>query len=382
MSAQNTALIGADIFDGEALHSDAALVARADGVVAIVAVDDLPQSCDRRQIDGGIIVPGFVDLQVNGGGGVMFNDAQTVEALQVMAEAHATTGTAALLPTLITDTAERTRAAIDAVAQAIDEKLLGIIGIHLEGPHLSVARKGAHDASLIRAMTDADMAVFLDAADRLANVMLTVAPENVSDNQIAQLAKAGVIVSLGHTDASYDRCMAAFDAGARCATHLFNAMSQLSSREPGLVGAALAHPNVNAGLIADAVHVHPATMRMALAAKTGPVQVFLVTDAMATGGCDIQEFTLNGRVVRRENGRLTLEDGTLAGADLEFGRAVSVLVDQVGLPMQDAIGIATSVPAGLLRDDMGFGRIGTWDNGLVHLAQTTWKPRHIASLLG
>ncbi|MGJ8615377.1 MAG: N-acetylglucosamine-6-phosphate deacetylase [Sulfitobacter sp.] len=387
MTAQYTALIGADIFDGVTLHSDAVLLRRADGVVAIVGEGDLPQDCELHRIGGGVITPGFVDLQVNGGGGVMFNDAQTVETLQVMAEAHATTGTTALLPTLITDTAERTQAAIAAVVRAIDEKLPGIIGIHLEGPHLSVARKGAHDPGLIRAMTDADMTVFLDAADRLANVMLTVAPENVRDDQIAELAKAGVIVSLGHTDASYDRCMAAFDAGARCATHLFNAMSQLGSREPGLVGAALAHPAVSAGLIADAVHVHPATMQMALTAKSavgkqGPGRVFLVTDAMATGGCDIEEFTLNGRIVRRENGRLTLDDGTLAGADLEFGRAISVLVDQVGLSVQDALGMATSVPADLLRDDMGAGRISAWDNGIIHLDQTTWKPRHIASLLG
>ena len=386
MTPRETALIGADIFDGNAVHSDAALLVRADGSVAIAAVDAVPEGCVVRRLDGGIIAPGFVDLQVNGGGGVMFNDAQTAQTLQIMAQAHATTGTAALLPTLITDTPARTRAAIDAVACAIDEKVPGIIGIHLEGPHLSVARKGAHDASLIRAMTDADMAVFLDAADRLANVMLTVASENVRDDQIAQLAQAGVIVSLGHTDASFDRCMSAFDAGARCATHLFNAMSQLGSREPGLVGAALTHPGASAGLIADAIHVHPATMQAALAAKMAaakgaPGRIFLVTDAMATGGCDLQEFTLNGRTVRREKGRLTLEDSTLAGADLNFGRAVSVLVDQVGVSVPDAVAMATSIPAGLLRDDMGFGRIGGLENGLVHLDKTTLQPQQIASFL-
>lgn len=382
MTPRNTALIGADIFDGTTLHSGAALLLRSDGKVEIAKQDDLPDGFAKCMLDGGIIAPGFVDLQVNGGGGVMFNDAQTVEILQVMSEAHATTGTAALLPTLITDTSERTRAAIDAVARAIDEKLPGIIGIHLEGPHLSVARKGAHDATLIRMMTDDDMAVLLDAADRLANVMLTVAPENVRDDQIAQLAQAGVIVSLGHTNASFDRCMSAFDAGARCATHLFNAMSQLNSREPGLVGAALTHPSVSAGLIADAIHVHPATMRTALAAKsaTGAGQVFLVTDAMATGGCDIQEFTLNGRLIKREQGRLTLDDGTLAGADLDFSQAISVLVNQVGKTPQDAIAMATSVPASLLRDGMGFGEIGARDNGLVYLEKTTLKPRQVASL--
>lgn len=385
MTPRNTALIGADIFDGTSLHSDAALLLHSDGAVEIVNRNNLPEGFAKCMLDGGIIAPGFVDLQVNGGGGVMFNDAQTVETLHVMAEAHATTGTAALLPTLITDTPERTRAAIDAVTRAIDEKLPGIIGIHLEGPHLSVARKGAHDVNLIRPMTDVDTEVFLAAADQLANVMLTVAPENVRDDQISQLSAAGVIVSLGHTNASYERCMSAFDAGACCATHLFNAMSQLNSREPGLVGAVLTHGAVSAGLIADTIHVHPATMRAALAAKTanesGSGQIFLVTDAMATGGCDIQEFTLNGRMIKREQGRLTLADGTLAGADLDFGQAISVLVNQVGRTVQDAIAMATAVPAGLLRDAMGFGQIGALDNGLIYLEKTSLKPRPVASLI-
>ncbi len=385
MNQRNKALIGADIFDGYRLHTEAALVLRRDGAVEIASLYDLPDELPKQVMDGGIIAPGFVDLQVNGGGGVMFNDAQTVETLQIMAEAHATTGTAALLPTLITDTADRTRAAVDAVAQAIDEKLPGIIGIHLEGPHLSMTRKGAHDPRLIRKMEDEDMQVLLKAADRLANVMLTVAPESVRDDQITELSNAGVIVSLGHTDATYERCMQAFDAGARCATHLFNAMSQLNSREAGLVGAALTHPAVSAGLIADAIHVHPATMQTALAAKlasgAGAGRMFLVTDAMATAGCDLDEFLLNGRIVRRERGRLTLEDGTLAGADLDFVRAISVLVNQVGKSPQDAIAKATNAPASLLRDDMGFGRIGAWENGLIHLNQATLEPQHINTLL-
>lgn len=386
MTESDRALIGADIFDGTALHFDAALLVRVDESIEVLSEKDVPEGCAKYHLEGGMIAPGFVDLQVNGGGGVIFNDAQDVKTLRTIAQAHATTGTAALLPTLITDTSERTRAAIDAVVDAIAENVPGIIGIHLEGPHLSMARKGAHDAGLIRAMIDTDMGVFLDAANRLANVMLTVAPENVTDEQISQLARAGVIVSLGHTDASFDRCMQAFDAGARCATHLFNAMSQLGSRAPGLVGAALTHPNVYAGLIADAVHVHPATMRAALGAKSvtakqGSGQIFLVTDAMATAGCAVQEFMLNGRKVRRENGRLTLEDGTLAGADLDFGRAISVLVDQVGMTTPDAVAMATRVPAQMLRDDMGFGRIGDGDNGLIYLDGKTRQPRSIASLL-
>ena len=179
----------------------------------------------------------------------MFNHAPSVETLRVIAQAHRSLGTVALLPTLITDTPAQTRAAIDAVEKAITEDVLGIIGIHLEGPHLSVARKGAHDAALIRPMEAQDLELICDAARRLPNVMVTVAPENVTTAQISAMSAAGVIVSLGHTDANFETCISAFDAGATCVTHLFNAMSQLGSRTPGLVGAALAREHVYACLL-------------------------------------------------------------------------------------------------------------------------------------
>ncbi len=184
--------------------------------------------------------------------------------------------------------------------------------------------------------------------------MVTVAPETVTPDQIRALAAAGVIVSLGHSDADFDTCTRAVDAGARCATHLFNAMSQLGSREPGLVGAALASGGLNAGLIADGIHVHPASIGAALRAKRGPGQVFLVTDAMATAGSDIDGFSLNGRRIERRDGRLTLADGTLAGADLSMARALQVMTGDVGLALEAALAMATSVPAGVIgRGDLG-----------------------------
>lgn len=307
-------------------------------------------------LGGGVIVPGFVDLQVNGGGGVMFNDHQDVATLRTIAQAHASTGTVAILPTLITDTHARTRAAIDAVEQAIAEGVAGIAGIHLEGPHLSVARKGAHDPKLIRPMEQADLALMLHAAERLPNVMVTVAPENTTPAQITAMADAGIVVSLGHTDAGFDTCMAAFAAGARCVTHLFNAMSQMGNREPGLVGATLAHGDIYAGMIADGIHVHPNTLRVALAAKPDPERLFLVTDAMATAGSPITGFSLNGREVFRENHRLTLADGTLAGADLEMARAVSVMVNDAGDSLASAVARTSAIPAQLLRSR---GTLGT-----------------------
>lgn len=381
MIGLTNAYVGAQIHDGETLHDDHAVVVHRDGDFSIRPRNQLPHDVPVDILDGGIITPGFVDLQVNGGGGIMFNDDQSVNALRTIAAAHATTGTCAILPTLITDTPARTRAAIDAVETAVAENVSGIIGIHLEGPHLSVARKGAHDPNLIRAMTGEDLALMLYAADRLANVMVTVAPENTSNAQIKAMADAGIIVSLGHTDADAATCHGAFDAGATCVTHLFNAMSQLGNREPGLVGATLEREDVYAGLIADGIHVHPSTMRIALAAKPNCDRVFLVTDAMATAGSDITQFTINGRDVLRQNNRLTLVDGTLAGADLEMPRALSVMVQKVGDSVETAIARATSVPTGLLRESFGVGTISRKSNPPVYFETAFSKPVKLTELI-
>lgn len=378
MSKIAKAFVGADIHDGKILHKGRCLVVDGAGHVSLSKPEDLPEGCPKEDLGGGFITPGFVDLQVNGGGGVMFNDDQSLNALRIIAEAHARTGTAAILPTLITDTPKRTSAAIDAVEQAIAEKVDGIAGIHLEGPHLSVARKGAHDPNLIRAMDGDDLALLLDAADRIANVMVTVAPESTSNAQIAEMKAAGIIVSLGHTNADYATCHSAFDAGASCVTHLFNAMSQLGNREPGLVGATLEREEIYAGLIADGVHVHPSSIRLALAAKPKSERIFLVTDAMATAGSSIQSFSINGRDVYRKDGRLTLADGTLAGADLELTRAVSVMVDTVGEDISSAIKRATSTPTELLKDRIDLGRLGPRKDCIFHLSQFTQNPKRLS----
>ena len=359
------AYIGADIFDGTALISGQALLLDGQQSKGVIAPGAIPSDCELFSLDGGTLMPGFVDLQVNGGGGVMFNDETTPQGVAKIAQAHASTGTSALLPTLITDTQDKSKAAIDAVEAAVEQGVPGILGIHLEGPHLSIARKGAHDPALIRPMDDADEVFLCEAAQRLPNVMVTVAPENVTDAQIARLTAAGIIVSLGHTDCSFTEAESAFAAGARCVTHVFNAMSQMGNREPGLVGAALSTPGVAAGLIADNIHVHANSMRVALAAKRASGDVFLVTDAMSTVGSDITEFLLNGRKVLRNNGRLTLENGTLAGADLDFPRAISVLLNEVGIDPAEAFAMATATPAAVLRDAKGFGKLS--ENGPANM---------------
>jgi len=339
------AIVGAPIFDGQDWHENAALLIEFGFVSGIVSRGDIPSHAERVELDGGMIVPGFIDLQVNGGGGALFNNDPSLAAIRTICNAHAQFGTTALLPTLITDTVEVNVAAIAAGIAAHERRVPGFLGLHLEGPHLSLARKGTHDPALIRPMDDADLARLLNAAGKLPNLLCTLAVESATPRQIAALAGAGAVVSLGHSDATYDAAKAAFAAGATMATHLFNAMSQLGNREPGLVGAVLDSPEVYAGLIADGIHVHPAGIAAALRAKEGPGRIFLVTDAMSQTGTDLTTFTLNGRTITRADRALRLADGTLAGADLDMIDAVNYMIDIIGLAPEEAFRMAALYPA-------------------------------------
>jgi len=354
------------IFDGRNLGPG--VLAVEDGRVAGI-LPAPPADARVTDLGPGIVAPGFVDLQVNGGDGVMLNDAPNVATLERMAAAHAGLGATSIFPTLITDTPEQVRATVAAVEAAVAAGVPGIAGLHLEGPHLSLARKGAHDPALIRPMGDEDLAFLIEAARRVPRLMVTLAPESVGHGQIAALAGAGVIVALGHTDASYATCRDAAEAGARVVTHLFNAMSQLGNREPGLVGATLDSGALSAGLIADGIHVHPAAIRAALKAKRGPGAVFLVSDAMAPAGSAITSFELNGREIRRAEGRLTLADGTLAGADLDLAGALRVMTRDVGVALDQALAMATSVPARVagFTEHLGSLQPGRWAN-FLHLS--------------
>jgi N-acetylglucosamine-6-phosphate deacetylase len=350
------AFVGASVFDGACIREQAALIVE-DALVQAISADALPKGCSVTRLNGGVIAPGYVDLQVNGGGGILFNDDPCVDGLARIAAAHAALGATAILPTLITDTPAQTARAIAAARAAIAKGVPGILGLHLEGPHLALSRKGAHDPALIRPMTAEDLAQLCAAARALPVLMVTLAPEVVRPDQIEALVAAGAVVSLGHSDADLATCRAAVRAGARCVTHLFNAMSPLGSREPGLVGAALSEGAVSAGLIADGIHVHPTSIALALRAKAGPGRVFLVSDAMALAGSKLEQFTLNGRLVTRQGGRLTLADGTLAGADLDLSRAVRVMVGEVGIPLEQALAMATSVPAAVIGQGDRWGRL-------------------------
>jgi N-acetylglucosamine-6-phosphate deacetylase len=353
------ALLAKRILDGEAWHNDAALILRGDAVEGIVTHEKIPAGAETVQA-GDVLAPGFVDLQVNGGGGVMLNDQPTVEGIETICRAHAPFGTTALLPTLITDTPEVTSAVVGAGIEAARKKVPGFAGLHLEGPHLSIARKGAHDPELIRPMSDADLAALVEAKKGLPVLLTTVAPESVTPQQVAALAGAGLTVSLGHTDTNYATARAYAEAGATKVTHLFNAMSQIGNREPGMVGAALDISTLYAGLIADGIHVHPANIANAVRAKRGPCRIVLVTDAMSTIGTDMKSFTLNGRTIYRKDGRLTLEDGTLAGADLDMISAVRFMHREIGVELTEALRMASLYPAQAIGQA---GRLGRFAKG-------------------
>lgn len=343
------AITGARIFDGTIWHDGAALVIAGDKIESLQSTAHLPSDMEIIDAEGGLVVPGFIDLQVNGGGGVLLNEEPTAEGIRQICAAHAKFGTTALLPTLITDTPEITARAVASGKQAKAEDIPGFLGLHLEGPHLSVARKGAHDPSLVRPMEEKDIELILTCQGKFEAMMITIAPENVTVDQAGRLAQAGFTVSLGHTETSYETARAYAEAGVRTVTHLFNAMSPLGHREPGLVGAALDTGTLHAGLIADGIHVHPASMRVALNAKTGPGKVFIVTDAMSTIGTDLESFSLNGREILRRDGRLTLADGTLAGADIDMISSVRFVHRTLGLPLEEALRMASAYPAEAVR---------------------------------
>lgn len=345
------------IFDGELWVRDAVLLVRDGRVEAVIERYQMPHASAITESGAAMLAPGFVDLQVNGGGGVMLNGRPDVDSIQTICRAHSQFGTTALLATLITDTPAVTAAAIEAGAKAADQRVPGFLGLHLEGPHLSKGRKGAHDPQLIRPMSEADQAALIAARRRMPVLLTTVAPESVSPQQIAALAGAGIIVSLGHTDAVHAVAVSHAEAGASVVTHLFNAMSQMTGREPGLVGAALDLPGLSAGLIADGIHVEATNIAIAVRAKRGPGRIFLVTDAMATIGTGMTSFQLNGRTIKRDNGRLTLEDGTLAGADLDMISAVRFMHKTIGLELSEALRMASLYPAEAAGQGNRMGRL-------------------------
>lgn len=356
MAAQSMlALVNGRVLGEHGPREGQAVLVEGAHITAIVAQND-PRVAQAKQHDlrGHLLLPGFIDVQVNGGGGVLFNETPTVEALASIAAAHRKFGTTGLLPTLITDTPEVMRAALKAVNDAIDQGVPGILGIHVEGPFLAPTRKGIHDARLFR-LPDANDILALTAGNR-GVVMLTLAPEQVTLDTIRQFSQAGVVVVAGHTAADYTTVRAALDAGISGFTHLYNAMTPLGSRDPGVVGAALDDPNSWCGLIADGHHVHPVALRIAIAAKARGKSV-LVTDAMPPVGSDNPSYVLNGETITARDGVCQSDAGVLAGSALDMASAVRYAVQTIGLPLAEASRMASSYPSAWIGRDRVQGHL-------------------------
>jgi N-acetylglucosamine-6-phosphate deacetylase len=368
------ALTGARILTPAGWLDDHALVIEQGRIAALQPLSRLDDRLQQKKLDGGFLLPGFIDLQVNGGGGVLFNDHPDVDGVVAIAAAHRHFGTTALLPTLISDDLDVVAKAIEAVRQAIARGVPGVVGIHLEGPFLNPDKRGIHDASKF-ARLDAS-AVDLLASLPNGKTLVTLAPEQVEAGLISELVSRGVIVAAGHSMADYDTMKRAVAEGLSGVTHLFNAATQMVGRAPGVVGAAL-DLKLSCGLIVDGHHVHPASLRVALAAG-GLDRMMLVTDAMPTVGLARKTFTLGGRTIVAEEGALRAKDGTLAGSDLDMALAVRNAITMLGIDLAAASQLASRTPATFmgLNNEMGTIQVGRRAD-LVHLDEelrpvTSW----------
>jgi N-acetylglucosamine-6-phosphate deacetylase len=350
-----TALTHARVLAADGWHDDLAVLLEGERIVDLLPPAD-PRVRDAHQHDlhGAMLVPGFIDVQVNGGGGVLFNEAPTVETLRRIGAAHRRFGTTGFLPTLISDRVEVMRAALAAVEQALAEGVPGVLGIHLEGPYLAAARKGVHDPKYFHAPGSDELALL--CAPHRGVRLLTLAPDQVPLASIGALAGAGLIVCAGHTAADYETIRAALAAGVRGFTHLFNAMTPFGSREPGVVGAALEDADSWCGIIADGHHVHPASLRVAIAAKPRG-KMLLVTDAMPPVGADRPDYVLNGETIVVRDGICQTAQGVLAGSALDMASAVRNAMQLLDLPLEEAVRMASTYPAEFLGLGESHGRI-------------------------
>ena len=363
-----TALTGANIVLADAVAEGQALLLDGDRITGLAPADALPAGCARHDLGGGWLLPGFIDVQVNGGGDVLFNDHPSVEGSRAIAAAHRRFGTTGLLPTLISDYAGVVETAIAAGESALAERVPGVLGIHIEGPHLNPAKKGIHDQARFTAV-DADVIARL-TQPTLGRRVVTLAPELAPAGTVRALSDAGVLVCAGHSLADYDQTRAALEEGLAGFTHLFNAMTQFLSREPGMVGAALEDRASHFGLIVDGLHVHPAALRVALRAR-GIEGAMLVTDAMPPVGGTQDRFTLMGQDIAVVDGTCRGPDGTLAGSALTMVQALCNTMDLLGCDIVTASRMASGNPARFLRLDHATGSIAPGLRAdLVHLDET------------
>jgi N-acetylglucosamine-6-phosphate deacetylase len=345
MTLETTYLQPNQIFDGKVLRRGYVAV-KSGSITGIL--DTLPAGLSAQTLQG-TLSPGYLDLQVNGGGDALLNNTPTLQAMQTMADAHRRFGTVAIMPTIITDTPEVLDRAAEAALQA--HGVRGILGLHIEGPHLSLARRGTHAAQFIRPLDARTLSVVQQLCKAGLRVMITVAPEAVAQGQIAQLVAMGAVVSLGHSDATAQQTRACLAEGAICFTHLFNAMSPMQSRAAGMTGAAITSA-AYAGVICDGIHVADEMLALALRARPQADTTFLVSDAMATVGGS-EHFTLYDQKIQLVDGRLINAEGSLAGAHTTMAEGVARLITQIGLDPAAALRMATTIPAKVIGRSTG-----------------------------
>ena len=330
------------LFTGDEMRRDAAALVENGIVRAVVSASAIPSGARRIDLGESLLAPGFIDLQVNGGGGALFNDDPSLATLERIGAAHRRCGTTGWLPTLISDSREKRRAARAAVSEALAGGVAGILGLHLEGPHLNPERRGVHDARWIAPPEAEDLALMAPLPGGV--LLVTLAPETVPLEEIARLAGSGVRIAAGHSAADYLRTQAALAAGVCGFTHLFNAMPAMTSREPGIVGAALDDRESWCGIIVDGHHLHDATVRLAWRAKRRGALI-LVSDAMPCVGAGVESFRLGDEIITVSGGRCLSPEGRLAGSALDMGSAVRNCVDRIGIPLEEALAMACTYPA-------------------------------------
>ncbi|NUW66553.1 N-acetylglucosamine-6-phosphate deacetylase [Vibrio coralliilyticus] len=347
------ALTNCKIYTGNDVLVDHAVVIKDQLIDSVCPVADLPQDFETIDLNGVNVSPGFIDLQLNGCGGVMFNDEITAETMQVMHKANLKSGCTSYLPTLITSSDEDMRQAIAAARDYHAQYQNQSLGLHLEGPYLNVMKKGIHSVDYIRPSDDSMINFICENADVITKV--TLAPEHNAPEHIQQLKDAGIIVAIGHTNATYAEARKGFESGITFATHLFNAMTPMVGREPGVVGAIYDTPDVYAGVIADGFHVDYANIR--IAHKIKGEKLVLVTDATAPAGADMDYFIFVGKKVYYRDGKCVDENGTLGGSALTMIEAVQNTVEHVGIALDEALRMATLYPAKAIGVEEQLGRV-------------------------
>ncbi len=349
------ALSNCKIYTGSDVLTEHAVIIDNDLIQSVVPVAELPEGIEEKNLNGANLSPGFIDLQLNGCGGVMLNDDITAETMQIMHEANLKSGCTSFLPTLITTSNDDMRSAISAAREYHNKYQNQSLGLHLEGPYLNVAKKGIHNVDFIRPSDEEMIDLICENTDVITKV--TLAPELNNPEHIRRLKAAGVVVSIGHTNATYKEARKGFEAGISFATHLFNAMTPMVGREPGVVGAIYDTPEVYAGIIADGFHVDYANIRIAHKIKGD--KLVLVTDATAPAGANMDHFIFVGKKVYYREGKCVDENGTLGGSALTMIEAVQNTVEHAGIALDEALRMATLYPASAIGVEKRLGRIRT-----------------------